>query len=156
MAGAPSGSIYSLPAYLDILCSAAGGTFSIVGVFDRDELMGGIGLYFKPIRWGVLASTRSLLAYHSPVVRAYATHYPNERSSRQLRILTTLIDYLAQVKCEHMVLHVRHLIQDVRPFQAAGWNARPHYSYVVPIADMTAAWGRAAHNLRRLIRRALH
>lgn len=154
VADAPAGSIYSLPAYLDALCSAAGGTFSIVGVLDGDELVGGIGLYFKPIRFGVLASTRSLLAYQSPVVRAYATSYPHERDARQRKILSALIAGLDKTPCEHMTLHVRHPIQDIRTFQAARWQVRPHYTYIVPIADLTAAWGRVAPNLRRLIRRA--
>lgn len=154
VAASPSGSIYALPAYLDILCSAAGGTFSIVGVFQGDELVGGIGLYLRPIRFGQLAARRSLLNYHSPVLRAYDAVHPSDNTARHLKILSTLIAYLGDVPCEHLMLHVRHLIADVRPFQAAGWRVRPDFSYVVEFADLPMAWSRVAHNLRRLIRRA--
>jgi lipid II:glycine glycyltransferase (peptidoglycan interpeptide bridge formation enzyme) len=41
----------------------------------------------------------------------------------------------------------------VRPFLARSWTARPSYSYVVSIADLTAAWARVEQNLRRLVTR---
>jgi hypothetical protein len=39
-----TGSIYSTARYLDILCRAAGGSFSIAAVRDGDTWAGGIGL----------------------------------------------------------------------------------------------------------------
>jgi hypothetical protein len=36
-----SGSIYALPDYLEILCEATGGSYSILGVYREDELIGG-------------------------------------------------------------------------------------------------------------------
>ena len=40
-----NGSIYSTAAYLEILSSVSGGSFSIVVVRERDQIVGGIGLY---------------------------------------------------------------------------------------------------------------
>jgi len=36
---------------------------------------------------------------------------------------------------------------------AEGWTVRPGYTYVVPIANLDAAWQRVEQNLRRLIKR---
>ncbi len=151
---APSGSIFALPGYLEIFCAVAGGRFSIVGVYDGDELVGGMPLYLRPTKLGMLAAGRSLLAYHSPVIREYTTKSPAARTSRQNAILTALANYLRTVDCVHMVLHVRHTIADIRPFQGAGWQARPNYTYWVDISDLPSAWERVDQNLRRLISRA--
>ncbi|MBX3001082.1 MAG: hypothetical protein KF893_21345 [Caldilineaceae bacterium] len=142
----PSGSIFALPAYLEILCGAAGGRFEIVGVFHREEMVGGMPLYFRRGRLGEVASHRSLLSYHSPVIREYATGNPGERTSRHLKILETLIDVLQQIPCLHMALQVRHPIADVRPFQAAGWQVRPHYNYLVEFSDVAETWARMDQN----------
>ncbi|PDV97076.1 GNAT family N-acetyltransferase [Candidatus Chloroploca asiatica] len=151
---APSGSIFALPDYLAILCRATKGRFTIIGVFHGEELVGGIPLYFRPSRWGEMATRRALLAYHGPVMRAYTTGNPAERTSRHLSILTALIEVLRNIPCFHMVLHVRHPITDVRPFQAAHWQVQPHYSYLVEFTDLSATWERMDQNQRRLVKRA--
>jgi hypothetical protein len=154
VSAAPSGSIFALPAYLEILCGATEGRFEIVGVFHGDELVGGMPLYFRPGRLGEVASQRSLLSYHGPVIREYGTHNPAERTSRHLKILAALVKALRQVPCQHMTLQVRHPITDVRPFQAAGWHVQPRYSYLVEFADLAETWARMDQNQRRLIQRA--
>lgn len=154
VSAAPSGSIFALPDYLSILCAAAGGRFEIVGVFHGEELVGGMPLYFRRGRLGEVASHRSLLSYHGPVIREYATGNPGERASRHLKILAALVEALNQTPCLHMALHVRHPIADVRPFQAAGWQVHPHYSYLVEFTDPAATWARMEQNQRRLVKRA--
>lgn len=46
VAKCPSGSLFALPVYLDILCQATGGRFEVTGVFRGNELVGGVALYF--------------------------------------------------------------------------------------------------------------
>jgi hypothetical protein len=149
----PSGSIYALPAYLEVLCAATHAELSIVGVFKGSELVGGMPLYLAPFGPGRVASNRLLLYYHSPVVREYSSSSPSERTSRQLAVMQALEKYLRSFRCLHVTLHVRHPISDTRAFTAAGWQVRPNYSYVVAIADLQAARGRVNQNLRRLIDR---
>ena len=154
VADSPSGSIYGLPAYLEVLCGATNASFSIVGVFRGSELVGGMPLYLARYRAGLVASNRLLLYYHSPVIREYATKVPSERTSRQLAIMLALEKHLRTIDCIHLLMHVRHPIVDVRPFLSTGWHVRPSYSYVVGIADLQLAFGRVDQNLRRLIDRA--
>ena len=63
VSGSPDGNVFSLPGYLDALCSAAGGHFSILGVRYGGELSGGIALYERDSRFGTLciSSPSSLL-----------------------------------------------------------------------------------------------
>jgi hypothetical protein len=88
VANSPEGSVYSTPEYLDVLCSVTGGRFRIVGVWNGEELSGGIALYSEPRWYGPHAGPRSLLYYHSPVVRRFESKYPSERTAKQVRILS--------------------------------------------------------------------
>lgn len=72
VASCPSGSIFALPEYLNILCQATGGRFEIVSVFQGSELVGGIALYFEQKRSGLAATRRPLLSYHHIFVRIEA------------------------------------------------------------------------------------
>ncbi len=154
VADSPSGSIYALPAYLEVLCRATNARFSLVGVFKGSELVGGMPLYLSRFGPGWMASNRLLLYYHSPVIREYSTKVPFERTSRRLAIMQALESHLRSFDCLHLLLHIRHPNEDVRPFLSNGWEVQPNYSYVVDIADLNSAWGRVHQNLRRLIDRA--
>lgn len=154
VAEAPSGSIYSLPEYLDILCGATGADFRIAAVVKGEEILGGIGLYEASSRSGRILSNRLLLYYNSIVLREYDSKYPSERTSRHLSMLAVLEPFLREAGYARTVVHCRHDITDARPFLVAGWQVRPSYSYEVDISDIEAAFGRVEQNLRRLIRRA--
>ncbi len=152
VAASPGGSVYSLPSYLDALCTAGGGSFRIVGVMRGEEIVGGVALYERPSRGGIFVSPRLLLYYNGVVVRRYETQYPSEATARHVKILTALEAALGGMGLGSINLRSRAL-HDVRPFVANGWTVAPSYSYVVPL-DLPAAWGRVEQNLRRLIDRA--
>ena len=149
----PEGTIYSTPEYLDTLCVAAGGGFSIAGVEFGDQLVGGIALYERSTGYGVYASPRLLLYYQSPVLAPFETKYPSQRTARHLKILGALTEALEARGYGRAELRCRPTIQDVRPFIQAGWKVCPGYTYVVPIGNVDAAYERIEQNLRRLIRR---
>lgn len=152
VAAAPGGSVYSLPAYLDALCTAGGGHFRILAAMRGDEIVGGIALYERASRGGNYVSPRLLLYYNGIVLRHYATSYPSEATARHIKILTALEASLGGFGFGSVNLRSRGL-QDVRPFVATGWTIQPSYSYVVAL-DLATAWGRVEQNLRRLIDRA--
>jgi GNAT acetyltransferase-like protein len=152
VASAPGGSVYSLPGYLDALCTAGGGRFRILGVMRGEEIVGGVALYERTSRGGPFVSPRLLLYYNGVVVRRYETSYPSEATARHVKILTALETALSAMQLGSINLRSRAL-HDVRPFVAHGWSVSPSYSYVVPL-DLAAAWGKVEQNLRRLIDRA--
>jgi len=149
----PDGSVYALPAYLDALCSAAGGNFELLGVFRGEELVGGLPLYLRNGSGGTWVGPRLLLYYLGPVLRASETRYPSQRTSRQLDVLGAMTKALAERGLDAMTFKCRHTVADVRPFLAAGWKAWPSYSYLVPLEDLELAWSRVEQNLRRLVDR---
>ncbi len=154
VAAAPSGSIYSTPEYLDILCRTAGGSFRLLGAFQGDELVGGVALFERPSPAGVFVANRLLLYYNGLVLKDYATKYPSERTDRQFAALAAIEEVLSGEKYARLSLHNRHTVTDLRPFFLRNWRISPDYSYVVSLSDMQVAWGRVEQNLRRLINRA--
>lgn len=153
VAESPQGSPYALPAYLDALCSAAGGRFRILAVARGGELGGGVPLYEATGPGGHFVSARLLLYYLSPVLAPQASTYPSIRTGRDLQVLETLVGELGTLGYDRVILKCRSTLHDVRPFLAAGWSVRVGYSYVVDLTDLEAAWGRVEQNLRRLVKR---
>lgn len=152
VAGAPGGSVYSLPGYLDALCSAAGGRFRLLAARQGEEIVGGVALYEQSTRLGTFVSPRLLLYYNGIMVRKYETQYPSESTGRVLRVLSALEEAL-RASYASVNLRSRGLL-DARPFLGQGWSTTPSYSYVVDLTDLQASWGKVEQNLRRLIERA--
>lgn len=153
VATSPDGSVYSLPAYLDALCAAAGGRFRILVAERGDHIVGGIGLYERTARSGSYVSPRRLLYYNGFVLVPHETKYPAQRTSWLLQTLGALETALAQLGHGCLRIKSRATVTDVRAFLARGWTAQPIYSYVVDISDPAVAWERVDKNLRRLIGR---
>lgn len=153
VAASPDGSVYSLPAYLDALCAATDGSFRIL-VAERDgRIVGGIGLFERNLRSGMLVSPRRLLYYNGFVLVPHQSKYPSQHTSWHLQTITALEHALSRLGHGRMRIKSRSTFKDVRVFRAAGWRAEPEYSYVVDISDLPAAWDRVDKNLRRLIGR---
>ena len=149
----PTGSVYSLPAYLDALSRAGGGRHRVLAVRKGDDLAGGIAVYERDTRIGTTVRPRLLLFYNGLVLREETTIYPSERTSRLLRVAAALAESLEHEGYVRVELRTRAPFSDARPFQARGWAARPSYSYVVSLGDLDAQWARTAQNLRRLVGR---
>lgn len=150
---APSGSIYSTPEYLDVLCGATGGRFKIVAVEKGSEILGGAAVYEESSRFGSFVSDRRLLYYNGIVLRDYDTKYPSVKMSRHLEILDALETAMAAMPLGSFRIKSRAPFADPRLFIDRGWSATPAFSYVVKIKDTKAAWDRIEQNLRRLVDR---
>jgi hypothetical protein len=149
----PGGSAYSLPEYLDALCSAGGGRFAVLVVRHGDAMAGGVALYERDSRFGAYVSPRLLLYYNGPVLVRYETTHPYRATSRHLKSLVALEAALSSAGYGVVVLKARPPLSDLRPFLKAGWSGSLGYSYVVPVDDRDAIRGRMEQNLRRLVDR---
>ncbi|HSQ31803.1 MAG TPA: GNAT family N-acetyltransferase [Gemmatimonadaceae bacterium] len=153
VAAVPSGSIYSRTEYLDALCTAAGGRFTVLAARRGDLLVGGVALYERDGRFGRYVSPRSLLYYNGPVIRPSGSRYPSEHTAESIKTLTALEAAIRAREYASVLLKPRPVLADVRPFLAAGWRPTVGYTYVVSIADLEQARARIEQNLRRLIDR---
>ena len=147
------GSVYAMPEYLEALCEAAGGSYRVVAACRNDDLTGGVAIHEQPSARGLRVSPRHLLYYNGLVLRDTPTKYPSQRTSRQLETTTALALALQAAGYDGVTLKSRSSFTDARGFLAQGWTPRLGYSYVVPIGDLGAAWGRVEQNLRRLVNR---
>lgn len=149
----PQGSVYALPEYLDALCEATGATSRIVGVFLNGQLVGGVPLYERRERAGVVACNRSLLYYNGIVLDLPARKFHSDATSQLQSVLGVLEKHLSELQYAHILLHNDASLTDLRTFQARGWQASLSYTYVVPLDDLQQQWERVDQNLRRLVRR---
>ncbi len=149
----PDGSGYSLPEYLDALCRATNGSYRVL-VAERDgQIVGGIALYERTSRFGICLSPRLLLYYNGIVLMPHDTKHPSQRVSWHLQTLLALERALSLLPHARLRFKSRSTFCDSRVFQSHGWSVEPHYTYVVDISDLDAAWARMDKNLRRLVDR---
>ena len=161
LAAAPEGSPYQRPEYLDALAEAIGGEARYLAVFRRDasaarscgELVGGLGFVEHAVPFGRAASTRLLLYYCAPFVRPAELAGPYRRERHRGHVLEVLEARLRALPLRFLRLKAREAAPDYRPFLAAGWRARPYYSYLMRLDDLPARFARVDANLRRLVRR---
>ena len=153
VAGSPHGSTYALSAYLDALCRATGGTFRVLAAIRDGAILGGVTLYGESSRFGTRVETRPLLYYNGFVLRAGNGKYPSLRTALEVSTLAALEQALARLRLARLSLKSRDALHDARVFLDQGWQARPTYTYVVPLDDLGALWERMEKNLRRLVRR---
>lgn len=153
VAASPDGSVYATAGYLDVLCRTGGGSFRILAARKGQELVGGIPLFERRVRQGRFVAPRLLLYYLGPVLRRFPTKYPSQQTAHELQVLAALAESVTASGYAKVSLRLRHTIADVRPFQNLGFRCVPSYSYVVPLTDLPAQWGRVEQNLRRLVER---
>ena len=149
----PSGSAYSLSAYLAALCSAGGGRYAILAALRGQEIVGGVAVYERSSPVGSFVGPRLLLYYNGLVLREYQTRYPSERTARHTETTTALAEALEKKGYGRLELRCRSTFTDARPLLERGWRVSPSYTYTVPLTDLTAQWDRVEQNLRRLIDR---
>lgn len=153
VAASPQGSIYSTPAYLDILCRAAGGRFKLLGVYRGEELVGGVALHESASLFGKAVSNRLLLYYNSIILAESKSRYPSQRTAQELEILSLLEKTLSRANYARLRLHNRYPLVDLRPFISRGWGVHPAYTYIARINDLDSLWECVDKNFRRLIKR---
>jgi hypothetical protein len=129
-----TGSIYSTAQYLDILCRAAGGSFS-GGNCGGDSFVAGLALYRRRAHGHEVISQRWLLSYNGPVLLD-ALLTATSSHSRGFQVLDALCRFLGRQKVAGVTLHCRGANQDFRPFLIRGWRVSPAYTIVVPTADV--------------------
>lgn len=147
------GSVYALPEYLAALCAATGAQWRIIGAFLDGRLVGGVPLYERRARSGMVAANRTLLYYNGLVLALPPRKYHSDRVAQSLQLLEAIAQNLESRKLAQVLLHNRSTVLDLRPFIARGWQERLSYTYVLPLEDMRAQWEQVDQNLRRLIQR---
>lgn len=153
VAQSEQGSAYALPEYLQALCAATDASHRLLGVFLDGQLVGGVPLYERRSRTGIVVGNRTLLYYNGIVLHLPARKYHSDRVAQELAALEALAAALEARRYAHVLLHQRSTLTDVRAFQARGWQVQVSYTYVLPLADPGAQWASVDQNLRRLIQR---
>lgn len=141
-----------MPAYLEALCDAAGGTYRILCAEHDGRITGGIALFEQTSRLGTIVSPRLLLRYNG-ILLADGAGSPAQRTAAQLHTLAALEEALAKLAYPRLQFRCRSTLTDLRVFAERGWSLQPSWTYVVELADLAAAWSRMHKDQRRLVQR---
>jgi lipid II:glycine glycyltransferase (peptidoglycan interpeptide bridge formation enzyme) len=153
VASSPQGTIFNASTWASLLREVFGVHHTIFGVYEGDQLVGGISLLHKH-KSGLKVVTRlPLTPYNAILFRAPQGEKSQKTSSERQEIVETLLDRLEkEFKYIHLVLHPS--VVDVRPFLWRHWHSLPQYTYVNSLSDLTKTWALLSSSLRRKISRA--
>ena len=153
VASSPDGSAYSLPEYLDALCTATHATFRVLVAEHDGRIAGGIALYERRSRAGMFIAQRPLLYYNGIVLMQHDAQHSSQRDEWRLHVLAALEHALSQLPHARVKFKSRATLHDLRVFEAPAWSIIPTWTYEVDISDLEMAWDRIDKDQRRLIRR---
>ena len=152
VASSPDGSAYSLPEYLDALCTATNATFRVLVAEHDGHIAGGIALYERYGRAGRIIAQRPLLYYNGIVLMRHDAPHPSQGAEWRLHVLSALEHALSRLPHARVKFKCRGTLHDLRVFEAPVWSIVPTWTYEVDISDLGQAWDRVDKNQRRLIR----
>lgn len=152
VADAIGGSAYSTSGYLDALCSVTGGTFELVGIFDDERLVGGIGLYVRKRNKRSYVRGRYLLYYNGPFVCRMAGASQQATEARIYAVNSAIEQWLRESSYDPVEIKPRSSILDCRPFLEQNWRAIPTYSYEVRLDRSDELFNSMDRNARRQVR----
>ncbi|MCC6300144.1 MAG: GNAT family N-acetyltransferase [Anaerolineales bacterium] len=149
----PQGSIYSQSYFLEEFCKAKGGQFRILAVYKHDELLGGVGLYYRKSRYGDRIFLQAPLYYNGFILKRFDSKYPSINSSREAEVIRAILSELEGGTYASAELASRFTFDDPRLLLWRDWQIWPRYTYLVPIHDLKNQWDKVEQNLRRLVSR---
>lgn len=149
VAASPYGTPFSRSAYARAAAEAFGLRPRLLAVERDGALAGGVVVFEKrrgPFRLGVVPP----LTPYTPVVLA------EPLDAADLPARTSPLDALLPAldgAFHAQALHLHPAMGDVRPFQWAGWDASPRYTFAGPLAEADAMRRDASKAVRKLLRR---
>jgi hypothetical protein len=138
------------PVYGQQVALALNRTMEFVGVFEDDQLIGGVQLCVKktgPFR------TAHVPAFTSFTPILFEQALPESQLHDQTSPLDALLNDL-QTRYASTHLHLPPAWSDMRTFQWNGWSVRPLYTYQVDLTNADSLQSNWSTGTRRLFRQA--
>ena len=145
-AASPQRTPFSALAYAEALREALGFTYRLAGVYEHEGLVAGALLYEKPLGPYRRAVVPPLTPYTPVLLRDRSCEADVHARRSPLDALMPLLER----RYGHVALHLPPSLTDVRPFQWAGWDVRPLFTYRQTLAGEAALKGAVSRNVRRL------
>ncbi len=113
------------------------------------ELVGGLMTQRRP---GACPEPMHVVAFNGPVLRQSPSNARSSQDRHTAEVLSALFDQVTtSVSAAHIRVHTD--IGDIRSLLAAGWSAKPTFTYQWNIGDLGHTWDAMDRNRRRLVRR---
>lgn len=131
----PQGSIYHKAFWLNCVADLIGGGIRILGVFEGNNLVGGLGLCYKESLFGKVCMPY-YARYNGILLSAPESQQPYLVISNQLLICQLLVEGLQKLRFRRITLYNSPQLKDVRANQWANWRIDAAYTIEIPISDL--------------------
>ncbi|WP_292519987.1 GNAT family N-acetyltransferase [Methanoculleus sp.] len=148
------GTVFHTSDWLLKTASSLNQTPVILGCYEDQTLVGGCSLLLSnPYKLLKIASSAALFApYGGVVVTDIESTKRRERELHTDNIITSIRNYIARERFDHVNLVNSPGFQDIRGFTRNGWDARVYYTYMLPVHENI--FDHISKNARRSIRKA--
>lgn len=140
--------------WMQLAAEAQAAQCQLLGAFDGEHLVAGCAGVISGGGWRQRFATPALLPHTGFVFRQSTSdrtpHIESERSAATTALLHDLQQRFARVQLTHAPA-----LTDARPFQWAGWQVTPRYTYHLSLSeDRTQVWDGFERRTRTAIRKA--
>jgi hypothetical protein len=151
VAALPSASIFDESKWLAAVADVMGCDIRILGVFEKDRLIGGVPLNISN-KFGMPTATGiPLTPTNSCIIEPLETIFSSKATNYLLKI-TDAIGRFLQSNYDYAVVANHPFIMDIRSFNWLGWSTQVLYTYHVDLAK--ADFSALPKERRKLIRKA--
>ena len=151
---AAGGGVYARTDYLQVLADVTDGRLRVAGVYDKDQLVGGIAMLETMQDGRRRIGGRYLLYYSGPIVVRDPRSGLAAWQSRAGAVVAEIERYLRSSDFGIVTIRGHHDVVDFRPFADNGWRMTPTWSCVVDIRGDDAGLADRHRNVRRQVRQA--
>lgn len=148
----PHGTVFSSAEWIAAAAKAQGGRPVMLGAWDGDELIAGVGVT-EVSRGPLRQANTPVMAPYGGFMYTRESGENGDTDSRTLRSAETLIDHL-QRNCHHVLLSHAPAFGDIRPFSWRNWDQRVRYTYLLDITDTDRLWRGFRDRAKRQIKKA--
>ena len=126
----PYGSVFDESRWFSAIADIMGCRIELVGVFDKNELMGGVILR-RSRRFGLSIGTLPPLCQTNSVIIAHKKFNSSVKKERQLLEVTKNLALFFQSRFRFVVITNQPAMDDIRSFSWLGWRMNVLYTYQI-------------------------
>jgi len=149
----PQGNLFVTFGWKNLIDSGTPFTQRIYGVFKKEKICGGVVLTEKRQLGKKVALNALLCPYLGFVLAPPISSKFSDRSSKQQKTLSALIQYLRERYSQIDLINAPEL-NDIRPFTQSRWKTAPRYTFYLDVSDSDQLWKSLDGSVRRSIKKA--
>lgn len=149
----PTGTIFSNSSWMRVLNNSPNGTSFILGVFDKEEIVGGL-LCFESKKGPIkILGHPPMTPFNPIIVKSNMSKRFSKIEKRLKQIISAITEYLVK-KYNYISIFLTPHFLDIRPLLWNGWQPYVNYTYEIDLHDVDQLWNQIDKNAKYEINKA--